>query len=333
MPRSLSGLMVPVRLAGLIMLISACASSQPAQVASVVPDFETEPVANEGDAADDPAILVDGPVVRILGTNKRAGLALYDLTGAERTFLASGRVNNVDALPLEPGLFLAAASNRTETALDLYRIDTGRDRIELLLRQPLDMIDPYGLCMGQTPEMSVFVGDKEGKVERWVLQDEALELQQTLQFDGQTEGCVYDPVDGVLYVGEEERGIWAVNLNGDESRHLLAATDGADLVADVEGLDIYRDDQGRRFLIASSQGDDSYLIYSLPGGRKLLKFRVVDDPAAGLDGSQETDGLAVTSQSLPGYPGGLLVVQDGENAPDNQNFKGIDWRRIEALVR
>ncbi len=320
-----------VRLVGIVALITACTSFKPVQVATVTPDFETEPVAHEGDAADDPAILVEGTNVRILGTNKRAGLALYDLKGTERTFLPSGRVNNVDALPVQSGGFIAAASNRTEVSLDLYHVDMDGDRIELLTRQPLDMTDPYGLCMGRTPDLSIFVGDKDGKVEHWVLRD-TLELDHTLQFGGQTEGCVYDPTDGVLYVGEEERGIWAVDLSGKRPRRLIDGTDGANLVADVEGLDIYHGTDGARYLLASSQGDDSYLVYGLPEGRQLLKFRVVDDPDSALDGSQETDGLAVTPLPLPGYPQGLMVVQDGDNTPGLQNFKGIDWRKIRALI-
>lgn len=35
-----------------------------------------------------------------------------------------------------------------------------------------------------------------------------------------------------------------------------------------------------------------------------------------VDGSQECDGAAVTSTPLPGFPGGLLVVHDGQQTPD-----------------
>jgi 3-phytase len=320
-------------LAAVTLLIPACSSTAPAPVATVTPDFETVAVSSEGDAADDPAILVGANSVRLLGTDKRSGLALYDLTGAERAFLASGRVNNVDAVHQDGNEFLAAASNRTEISLDLYRVDA--ERIELVARQPLAMTDPYGLCMGETPETSVFVGDKEGRIEHWMVGDDlVLELRQQFQLEGQTEGCVFDPTDGTLYIGEEERGIWAIDLASGE-RRLIAAVDRFNLVMDVEGLDIYhrRDaEAGSRYLVASSQGDNSYLIYAIPGGEQLLKFRIVDDADAGIDGSEETDGLAVTSAALPGYPAGILVVQDGANVPERQNFKGVDWRKIQALL-
>jgi 3-phytase len=320
-------------LAAVAVLIPACSTTTPVQVATVTPDFETVAVASEGDAADDPAILVGESSVRLLGTDKRSGLALYDLTGAERAFLASGRVNNVDALHEEGNRFIAAASNRTEISLDLYSVDA--ERIDLVGRKHLELAEPYGLCMGQTPETSVFIGDKEGRIEHWVV-DESLRLELRDQYllQGQTEGCVFDPVDGTLYVGEEERGIWAFDLETGE-RQLIAAVDGSNLVMDVEGLDIYHATgaaEGIRYLVASSQGDNSYLIYAIPGGEQLLKFRIVDDVDAGIDGTEETDGLAVTSAMLPGYPAGILVVQDGANVPARQNFKGVDWRKIQALL-
>ena len=53
-----------------------------------------------------------------------------------------------------------------------------------------------------------------------------------------------------------------------------------------------------------------------------------------VDGVSETEGLAVAPGPLPGFPHGILVVQDGHNvAPaENQNFKIVDWRVVEALL-
>lgn len=318
-------------LAAVTALIPACTTTRAVQIAEVTPDFETTAVASEGDAADDPAILVGAEAVRLLGTDKRSGLALYDLAGAERDFIPSGRVNNVDAVALSEDRFLAAASNRTEISLDLYHVELSGDALTLVARQPLQMEDPYGLCMGRTPEISVFVGDKEGLIEQWVIDENlGFELRERFQLQGQTEGCVYDPTNDTLYIGEEERGIWAIDLaSGD--RRLIAPVDEANLVMDVEGLDIYHG-TGARYLIASSQGDNSYVVYALPGGEQLLKFRIADDPDSGIDGTEETDGLAVTSAALPGYPLGILVVQDGANIPARQNFKGVDWQKIHALL-
>jgi 3-phytase len=89
------------------------------------------------------------------------------------------------------------------------------------------------------------------------------------------------------------------------------------------------------------------VIYPLPQGDTVeaarrsaspaappMKLRIGANHRAGIDGVSETDGLAVSHRALPGYPKGILVVQDGRNrapaAP--QNFKIIDWGEIEQLM-
>lgn len=75
------------------------------------------------DAADDPAIWVnpvDASKSLILGTDKQAGLYVYDLAGKPSQFLPVGRINNVDvrSLETENGVrHIAAASNRTNLSL------------------------------------------------------------------------------------------------------------------------------------------------------------------------------------------------------------------------
>ncbi|KAK0357597.1 hypothetical protein LTR94_038840, partial [Friedmanniomyces endolithicus] len=57
-----------------------------------MPRMQTAPVAQMGDAADDPAIWVnplDASKSRILGSNKKQGLLVYDLDGRQTQFLAS----------------------------------------------------------------------------------------------------------------------------------------------------------------------------------------------------------------------------------------------------
>jgi 3-phytase len=257
--------------------------------------------------------------------------------GNELDFLTTGRLNNVDAINIAPDRFLVAASNRTAISIDLYEADLRKDSVVLVSRVTLDVLQPYGLCMGRTPERSVFVGDTTGNVEHWVLADDltaAAPAQRVglYRFDSQTEGCVFDANDNTLYVGEEDRGIWAVDLASGQ-RRLLDSVGAGFLVADVEGLDIYQGDS-QRLLVASSQGDNTYVLYRLPEGAPLAKFRIFDAPGDGIDGSEDTDGVAVTNQPLPGYPRGILVVQDGFNRKPRarQNFKGVDWRKIEALI-
>lgn len=313
--------------------LAACAPAGDFVV--IKPVLETEPVGQRGDAADDPAILVSGEnAVWIVGTDKQSGLRVYDLQGAELHNLETGRLNNVDAVPVDDESFLVAASNRTTPAIDLYEARPDRNEISLVKRIPVDLLEPYGLCMAQLGDrVEVFVGDTTGNVQRWSI---APDLDGTLEgefrFDSQTEGCVVDSETETLYVGEEVRGIWSVSLD-DASKRLIASVDGEQLVADVEGLDIYSDGT-RKMLVASSQGDSTYVVYELPAGEQRLKFAIGRNLALGIDGTSDTDGLAVTSAPLPGFPQGVLVVQDGYNALfyRNQNFKLVDWRAIGTLI-
>lgn len=321
-------------------LLGACqvsdpARSRPGAVPGVEPVIETEPVRRIGDAADDPAILAgDTGPVWIVGANKQFGLHVYNLQGEELHALATGRLNNVDAVPMADGSFLVAASNRTTPAIDLYTANPARNAISLASRLPLDLAVPYGLCMARVAgEVRVYVGDKTGTVQEWTISDSAAgRMTATYQFGSQTEGCVVDIETNTLYVGEEDVGIWAVDLS-DNTTRLVDRVGAGRLTADVEGMDIYRDARAA-YLVVSSQGDNSYAVYQLPDVVPLLRFRIRNNEQLGIDGTSDSDGLAVTSMPLPGFPEGVLVVQDGYNIAllRNQNFKIVDWRSIAALI-
>jgi 3-phytase len=114
-------------------------------------------------------------------------------------------------------------------------------------------------------------------------------------------------------------------------------TGGGHLVADVEGITIYRASGGEGYLLVSSQGDDAYAVYRRrPPNEYIGRFRIGD---GAVDGVTSTDGIDVTSQRLPApFTEGLLVVQDDRNTSPQapQNFKLVPWsevRRALALDR
>ena len=97
------------------------------------------------------------------------------------------------------------------------------------------------------------------------------------------------------------------------------------LTDDVEGLTIMRDG-ANKYLIASSQGDNAYAVFDAETGTLLGRFRI---SGGALGATQETDGIElVLADGLPGYPGGIFMAQDGDNAPLAQNFKMISWQAI-----
>lgn len=301
---------------------------------TVQPVFETDPVQSSGDAADDPVILNQGKHSWIVGTDKQWGLHAYDLTGAVVASVGRGRLNNVDAVP-QGDNFLLAASNRSEGSIDLFIADPSRQTLKFSSSIGIDVNDPYGLCMGTRDDnVVIFVGGTDGEVQYWQLADhhENGTLVRTFNFASQTEGCVYDQVNDALFVGEEAVGIWRIDLKSYQ-RELTLAVDGELLVADVEGLDICTAGD-HRVLLASSQGDDSYVAWPLDDTFTPLKFRITADPRQGIDGASETDGLACHNSSIGNFERGLLIVQDGRNrAPaDRQNYKAVNWIDLERLL-
>ncbi len=179
----------------------------------------------------------------------------------------------------------------------------------------------------------------------------------------QMEGSVFDPTTGDWFVAQEDVGIWRISgdtwsrwlvdrvrdfgvpASWDEATESCRVT-GADpglggsrLSADAEGLTIATDRRGTH-LLASSQGDSTFAVYTLRGRSAAYAggFAVVDSPTA--DGAQHSDGAAVTTAALgPRFPHGLFVTQDGESTrPGDEDrvstgFRFVPLERITTPLR
>ncbi len=321
--------------------------------AVVQPLLETTPLESRGDAADDPAIWVnpdDPSASRIIGTDKQSGLHVYDLTGQVQQYLPDGRMNNVDlrdGFPLagQP-VPLVAASNRSNDSVAIYAMDPDDGTLRDVAAGVLDtgFGDPYGLCLYHSAvsgEFYVFVNDGgSGVFRQWRLFDDGsghvtMEPVREFAVGSQAEGCVADDATGRLYVAEEDVGLWRYSAepDGGDRRDAIDATgDAGRLTDDVEGVALWLGPDDTGYLVASNQGADNYAVYRREGDNAFVGlFHVIADPAAGVDGASETDGLAVTSANLGGdLSDGMLVVQDGRNlAPEEgQNFKVVAWRDV-----
>ena len=322
----------------ILLAIGGCASSV-TNLPFVTAVVETAPVASSGDAADDPAIWVnqsDSGKSIILGTDKKSGLFVYDLSGNEIQFLPTGALNNVDLRQNTQFGDIAGASNRSNNTIALYTIENG------VLSEtgsfPSEINEPYGFCFGQIDsEVFAFVAHKTGDLIAYRVHGSTSGSPVgRMKLQTQLEGCVFDDEEGVIYIGEEARGIWKANFMDGvfSSPTLIDEVDGeSGIKADVEGLAIYRKQSGKRYLIASSQGNNSFAVYDLTDNSFLTRFEIRSNGE--IDGVQETDGIAVVSNPLGAeFPRGILVVQDGQNHPrgELQNFKFVDWREIERLI-
>ena len=325
-------------------------AAQPRPVIPVaVPSAQTEPVRGGGDAADDPAIWVHPTRParsRILGTDKKRGLAVYDLQGRETQFLSVGRVNNVDLrqrLRYDGRAWdLAVATQRDQRSVLLFGID-GAGKVSALAELPTGLDEVYGLCSARNPAggLDVFVNDKDGRLlQLRVTRKSGTWSSSTvasMKLATQPEGCVADEPGRQLFVGEEKRGLWRVALDaeGRLGDAALILPVGDVLHADVEGMAVHRSPAGA-WLVVSSQGNDSYVVLDADAPHAVKgRFRVGLNAARGIDAASETDGLDVTSASLGGeYGEGLLVVQDGHKRwpMGRQNFKLVPWRDVVKAI-
>lgn len=182
------------------------------------------------------------------------------------------------------------------------------------------------------------------------------EQDASRDFSPQFEGMVVDQRNGLLYAGQESVGIWRVELRSGrpddapfyetrgsgvehymtvpapggqpmQVRHSFFNADSR-IARDVEGLTIYYGQQGRGYLIASSQGkahgeaptlavppyDDSFVVFALSGAKRpslVGGFRIGGNSQRKIDAVQECDGAEALAVALPGFPMGVFISQDG----------------------
>lgn len=316
----------------------------PVRTVAVPAIAETVPVGTANDdAADDPAIWRNArqPAASlIVATDKKAGLHVYGLDGASRHFVPAGRVNNVDLADLgRRGIIVVASDRNDENAavLLIYRLDPATARLTEIGRAPGGAGEAYGMCLARSgSRLSAFSVLKNGRIEQVRIDfsgDAATgRIVRSLRVETQPEGCVVDPRANTLFVGEEARGIWRFDAreNGPAEAVLVAPVDGRHLVADVEGLAILPQGRAGGVLIASSQGDNAYAVFTLPGMKPAGRFRIA---GGRIGGAEETDGIAIAGGGFgAAYPGGLFVAQDGKNEPNAQNFKLVSWAEVKKAL-
>jgi 3-phytase len=326
-------------------------------VVTVTARAETVPVPSGTDAADDPAIWIhptDPLLSTIIGTDKTAGLVVYNLDGSLLQAENIGRVNNVD---LRGGFMLDGESvtlvtttNRTFNSLPIYVVNPDTRMIEdVAARQIIsDMNEVYGICMYLSPvsgEMYAFINSADtGEVEQYRLFDAGdgrvdAEIVREFVIGSQTEGCVVDDENQTLYIGEEGVGLWRIGAEPDAAE-ILIQVDSVDgnLTADVEGVTLYPTADGGGYLIVSSQGSSTFVVYARGGQNAYIgTFAIIegDVTAGGVDAVSGTDGIDVTAAPLGDlYPEGVFIAQDDLNISpsESQNFKLVSWVDIAAAL-
>lgn len=343
----------------LALLACACAPSEiplATRIANALPatdvpaTAETVPVGTaNADAADDPAIwhnAADPAASLIVGTDKKAGLYVYGMDGKVRGSSLTGLYNNVALHTGERGT-VAIASDRSDplnSKLALFLLNTDTGSLMPVTSIPSGPGEAYGVCVAPAPRaamkgvedaVTVYAAIKDGSVRQMLLTYSNGKIEHSAgaswKLATQIEGCVVDPATGMLFVGEEDVGIWKIDVASPGSAPMLfAPADGKALVADVEGLAIATNPAGGSYLVASSQGDNAYAVFDANSAKFLGRFRI---NGGAIDGTFETDGIELATGNFgPGFEQGVFIAQDGDNGGGTQNFKLVSWAAIKAAL-
>jgi len=322
----------------------------------IAADAETGPVnAPPGsDAADDPAVWIHpyNPSKSILyGSDKTGGIVSYDLSGNILSFIAAGRINNIDIaynLKLQnTTIDICGGTNRSLNAIDIYKINPESGALEFILDTtlPSKVNEVYGFCFYHSPFSGInyaILCGKDGVIEHYEIIEgnEKLSLVPVGSYDigSQPEGLVADHKHGFLYIAEENHCIWKVNAEpGIHNITKLAYSsenNNPNIEYDLEGLAIYYTSSDHGYLLASSQGNSSFAIYDrFYENRYIGSFRITNGI---VDGTSETDGIDVVNLGLGNsFPDGLFIAQDDRNdssgSQQPQNFKLAGWNKIAGL--
>jgi myo-inositol-hexaphosphate 3-phosphohydrolase len=314
-------------------------------VRSVAAAGETTSV---NDDADDPAIWLhpgDPNLSLVIGTDKATGLFSWDLAGNRVQFIPNGEPNNVDLrynFPLAGSrVDIVATGNETTNRIEIYKVNPATRQLENVGGNGIasNLGRTYGFCMYHSPISGKFYAIvTHTSVEQWELVDSGGtvtgRLVRSFRVGSQTEGCAADDERATLFIGEEDVGIWRYGAepgDGSTRQSIDTTGSGGHLTADVEGLAIYYGPNTTGYLLASSQGNDTFTIYNRqPPHSYLMTFRVTGGQ---VDAVGDADGIDVLNSALGSrYPQGLFVTHDGSNDSGANNFKLVRWEDIARSI-
>lgn len=166
--------------------------------------------------------------------------------------------------------------------------------------------------------------------------------KRRLHLDSKSEGCVVDDETGWMYVAEESRGVWKFHVDGakdavEVGERICKVDFPNPLRADVEGIALMKEADGKGYLVISSQGSEDFVVIRREAPHEYVgRFKITSQGA--IDGVEDCDGLdGVTANLGPGFEDGALIFQDEKNQSTtgekvSQNFKFVPWSAVKAKL-
>lgn len=124
---------------------------------------------------------------------------------------------------------------------------------------------------------------------------------------GACESALADDELGLLYIADEQSGVWEFGAEPDDTRPRKLAVKAGDngLQPDIEGLAIYSTGMAQGYLIVSSQGNSTFKVYERTGGHRFIGSFAVQN-------TRETDGIDAGSINFGGpFSKGLFACHNG----------------------
>lgn len=337
-------------------MITACQpQTKPEQAAPIAdtvikPVFASDPVNHD---TDDPAIWinpVDPSKSLIIGTDKGGetgdgGLFVFDLKGKLIDSIRPlRRPNNVD---VAYGLMLNGS--KTDIAVCTERLSKTIRIFSLPDLKPLDkggilvfeneidsLRDPMGIALYTNPtdkKIYAIVGRKTGPTDgsylwQYLLEDDGKgnvrgKLVRKFGFYSgkkEIESIAIDNELGYVYHSDEQHGIHKSYAHPDSSNVELALFGQQDFKEDIEGISIYKFDDGSGYILVSDQQANKFNVYPREGSgnpHQYERIRSINTLTV------ESDGSEVTSNAISGFPRGLFVAMS-----DDKTFQYYTWESI-----
>lgn len=297
--------------------------------AQLVPwTLETSPIAST--QAGDPAFLfVPAPlpngVQLIVGPDSlQLGIYLW-VPGQFPQVLPVGMVNSADAR----GAVLVVSSVSTNTLLVFQVADGGLDSID---NGNLNVPTPGQVALAQNGDggFEVWVDTSSPTIQHFTMSavvDGGVTFRalSSITVPETPTGLAVDDRRGRLYVAQPSLGVLAVERSG--LSDFVISIDGGHLGAVVGGLDLFLSADGGALLFSTAPTEDELKVHALIGSMATYRTALQIGDTDGGARSRVPRFVDVFEQPVPGFPRGVLVVQDGVTA----NYKLVSLADVNAV--
>lgn len=254
-------------------------------------------------------------------SDKRADkLFVYDLAGRTLQVIPAKHPGNIDvrygfSLGKER-VDIVAVNQRDDPKILVYKMIVPTRQLERVDNRAITTGQNYGGTLYrslETGRLYFIVTSKSGLIEQYELFDDGKgsvrgNKVRSWTVGGQCESAVADDEIGLIYIGQEDKGIWEVSGEPDDPTpgRLVITLEKHGLVGDIEGLAIYHLPQGRGFLIVSNQSRDNFKVFRREEAHEFVGTFAIA-------GVKETDGLDVVNVDLGShFPSGLFACHSVE---------------------